>query len=149
MFGNFVEECRKNQIILVTNAAVTTEFSKGSDTAQIFIEKSALVNNLIDYLLPILPDVFNVEIPWLTEQYGQIGKSVSTTDFILAAQTKMHPNDLCLVTKNPKDFPTSIFSVQTYFLLQLERGLQVYGVYFYEHGKAKETENSDEIIVPF
>lgn len=112
--------------------AVATEFTRGSDTLEIYLEKTTLVKNVVDLLLPINPNILNQEISWLTKHYGQIGKNISLTDFILAAQTKFHYRDLCLLTKNPKDFPTTIFSVKTHFLLQIDRGLQVYGVYFYE-----------------
>lgn len=131
-FGKFVNSCKKHGITFVTNVAVVTEFSRGSDTTQIYAQKTALVETIIDFVLPITPQVFLEEIPWLTEKYGQMGKVVSLTDFILAAQTKQHSTDLCLLTKNPKDFPTSIFSVKTHLLLELERGLQVYGVYYYK-----------------
>ncbi len=132
IFSNFVAECRSNNITLVTIIPVVAEFTKGSDTKNIFKQKTLLIKEIIgDYLLPILPKVFTEEIPWLVEKYGQAGKAVSLTDFCLAAMTKIHAKDLCLLTKNPKDFLASIFNLKTYFLIQLERGLQVYGIYFY------------------
>lgn len=111
---------------------VATEFLRGSDTNEIFVKKNILIVNIIDYFLPITPKILNKEVPSLIDKYGQVGKSTSVTDFILAAQTKVHSRDLCLLTKNPRDFPTTIFSVKTYFLLQLERALQIYGIYCYE-----------------
>lgn len=132
IFLDFVNTCKENEITFVTNVPVVTEFSKGSDTELIFSEKTALIKKVVDYLLPVTPAVFQTEVPWLTDRYGQAGRSVSTTDFILAAQTKIHVNDLCLVTKNPHDFPMSLFSVKTYFLIQLERALQVYGIYYFD-----------------
>lgn len=141
IFLDFVNSCKEHGITLVTIMPVVTEFTQGSDTQAIFNAKTALINEIIDYLLPIHPGVFKTEIPWLVENYGQVGKKVSLTDFCLAATTKIHNTDLLLVTKNPHDFPTSIFSVDCYFLLRLERALQVYGVYTY---KQIVREDSDE-----
>jgi hypothetical protein len=144
VFFEFVEDCKKNSITLVTNIAVSTEFTRGSDTPSIFIQKTALVKKIIDSFLPINSNIFDIEIPLLTERYGQIGKSISVTDFVLAAQTKLYSNDLCLLTKNPKDFPSSIFTLKTHFLLRLERGLQVYGVYCYQKEKPENESNDQE-----
>ncbi len=130
-FVDFVVDCKKNNVIFVTNVPVVTEFCRGSENHEVFAKKIALVSSIIDYLLPINPNVFEKELPWLVENYAQDGKKVSLTDFILGAQTKIHNHDLCLLTKNPTDFLSSIFTYKTHFLLQLERGLQVYGVYFY------------------
>lgn len=148
VFVDFVEKCKEQEITFVTNVPVVTEFLRGSDKPDIFNQKSALIKKIIgDYLLPVTPSILNEEVPWLVENYGQIGKSISITDFILAAQTKAH-SDLYLVTKNPSDFPSSIFSVKTYFLLQLERGLQVYGIYCFEQ-KSGSQHAADEIVIPF
>lgn len=136
-FHGFVQSCRDSEITLVTVAPVITEFTKGSDTPQIYADKSELVKEVVqDYILNIHPKVFLKEIPLLTKEYGQRGKAVSMTDFILAAMTKIYKNDLCLLTKNPKDFPTSIFTMEGYFLLKLDRALQVYGVYSYDNSAA-------------
>ena len=132
-FLDFVEKCRENNITLVTIVPVITEFTRGSETSEIYTQKKTLINNVIgEYILPLRADVFTEVFPWLVEKYGQVGKTVSITDFCLAALTKIHKHDLCLLTKNPKDFPTSIFSVECYFLLELDRALQVYGIYLYK-----------------
>lgn len=132
MFHGFVNECKANDITFVTIMPVVAEFTRGSDTQAIFTAKTSLINEIIDYLLPVHPNVFGVEVPWLVEKYGQSGKKMSTTDFALAATTKIHKTDLVLVTKNPQDFPTTVFTVDCYFLLRLERALQVYGIYCYK-----------------
>jgi len=133
----FVENCKKNDVILATTMPVVTEFTGGSDTPVIYKSKIELVKSVTEYFLPISANVFQTAVPWLTEQYGQIGKAISMTDFMLAALINIHP-DLCLLTKNPQDFPTSVFKVKTYFLLQLERALQVYGVYCFEQSTATQ-----------
>jgi hypothetical protein len=133
IFFDFVSQCKKNAVTLVTIAPVIAEFTRGFDSAKIFQDKTNLIKEIVgDYLLPIHPDVFSKEIPWLVEKYGQAGKAISLTDFSLGAMIKIHKADLCLVTKNPADFPTSIFSLESHFLLELERGLQVYGIYCYK-----------------
>lgn len=111
---------------LVTIVPVVVEFTRGSDNTRIYNEKTLLIKDVVgDYLLPIVPKVFYEEIPNLVEKYGQDGKKVSLTDFTLAAMTKIHKRDLFLLTKNPQDFPTTIFGVESYFLLKLKIGLQV------------------------
>jgi predicted nucleic acid-binding protein len=131
-FFDFTIEAKTNDITFVTNVPVVTEFTKGSENAEKFAEKTALVNTIIDYLLPIPPSVFTHELPSIVEKYGKSGATCSVTDMILASQIKMHANDLFLVTKNPNDFPSKVFVLKTYFLLQLNRALQVYGIYSYE-----------------
>lgn len=131
IFADFVDQCRKLQLSLVTNTHVIVEFFRGFDTQKILDDKKALVKNIATHVLAIESEVFASESLWLVEQYGQMGSKVSTTDFLLAAQTKIHAPDVCLITKNPKDFPRKIFALKTSFLLQLERELQVYAVLQY------------------
>lgn len=131
-FTDFTNQCKANGVTLATIMPVFAEFTRGSDTSAIFKNKTLLIKEIVgECLLPIHQTVFTEEVPWLVEKYGQAGKAMSLTDFCLAAVTKIHKTDLRLLTKNPKDFPSSIFEVDAYFLLQLERGLQVYGIYCY------------------
>lgn len=150
-FLDFINQCKENNVTLVTIVPVVAEFTRGSDNMDIFINKTQLIERIVDkYLLPIHPDVFTKEIPWLVEKYGQDGKAVSLTDFSLAAMIKIHKTDLYLLTKNPKDFPTYIFTLKSHFLLELERGLQVYGVYCYEEIiKTDKTKTPNKDDLPF
>ncbi|MFZ1721542.1 MAG: hypothetical protein WAU07_03480 [Microgenomates group bacterium] len=130
IFIDFVTKCRDHNITLVTIVPVVAEFTRGSETPDIYKKKTLLIKEIVgEHILSIHPNVFGKEVIKLVEEYGQTGKAVSITDYCLAAMTKIYKVDLCLLTKNPKDFPTSIFAVECYFLLQLNRALQVYGIY--------------------
>lgn len=148
-FAVFFNDCKKADITLVTIDPVIAEFTSGAESKTRLKEKIDFVNGIITFQLPITPDVITKNIPLLIAKYGPKGKGVSHVDYLLAGMLVKHANDLLLLTKNAKDFPTSIFDLCSHFVISIDRSLQTYGVY-QVHSEGKTEEQEKEIIkVPF
>jgi len=127
-FQDFFLKCKKNNVTLVTIDPVKIEFTRGSENKTKLEVKKQFINSIVGFTLPIAQSIFNKTIPELIQSYQEIGKSISLTDLILAATTVNHSHDLYLLTKNPKDFPRSVFNLNTHMVIDLKRELQVYAV---------------------
>jgi len=128
-FARFFNECKRGNVTIVTVSPVIAEFTKGVENTKKLSEKLSFVDSIIDIKLPISPDIINKYIPNLVSQYKAKGKSVSYVDFILAGLVDKYERDLVLLTKNPVDFPLSVFNLYSYFVIKMDRALQVYGIY--------------------
>jgi hypothetical protein len=105
-------------------------------------KKREFIGSIIDAELPITPDLVVDHLFEVIKMYGENGRDVSIVDFMLAASAKKYTRDLYVMTKNPKDFPGSIFSLRNYMVLQKTRALQIYGVY--KFGTNKRPKKIDE-----
>ncbi len=132
-FFYFFKQCRKYKVTLVTCQPVVIEFTSGSESSKICQEKEKLISQIVsDYKLPLKPSIFEKTIPYLIERYKGFGKRVSLTDYILGALLMQYGENIFLLTKNPRDFPPSVFCCETHFVIKMNRALQIYGVYVYE-----------------
>lgn len=130
-FFDFYNECRKNEVTLVTISPVALEFTKGSKSKEVISNSLLLMEKFVDAYLPVHPSVFEKYSPFLVEEYQKKGAGVSITDLLLGGMVYHHKKDLCLLTKNSKDFPLNVFDLETYFLLKnkISSTIQIYGVY--------------------
>lgn len=146
-FIDFFDKCKKNNTFLVTIDPVKIEFNRGAENQSRLKVKRQLINSIVDYCLPIHASVYDQHIPFLVEKYREGGKTVSLTDFFLGSLLIQHQKDLCLLTKNPKDFPLSIFQLKSYVILKMNRALQVYAVLIFKNVKkdSKKDKNFDKI----
>lgn len=145
VFREFARKCKAESIQLVTIDPVVFEFIKGSKDDKTREARLKFINSFTQgYFLPIVPQVFEVYIPSLMKKYGKEGATVSLTDFMLASMCMHHSHDLCLLTKNTKDFPVSFFKLEDHFIFpnKKQRTLQVYAVYSYERINKKEEKGS-------
>jgi len=149
-FIDFKKHCKKSQIILVTIDPVAWEFTRGTYGNELS-DRLAVMDALVDQYLPInLVDISRDHVPFLIEKYQRIGSNVSIVDFLLGALARKHSNDLCILTKNPKDFPLSFFELKSHLLLNGENFLQAYGVYSFKQKSFKSSKTKREKdVVPF
>lgn len=124
-FLNLVKKLKKNDNPLVTIDLVKAELTIGAQNRSHWESKSNLIKRTVDYLLPITQDVLSEKMHELIKIYGPKGKGISSVDLILCAVLQKYDN-LLLVTKNPKDFPKPLTNLKTYFLMDLDKGLQTY-----------------------
>lgn len=131
-FGTFFQDCTDNDITLTTIDAVVIEFTTGSENEDKLAQKSEFVHAIVqDYVLHSSLQT-STHLHELVKLYKHYGKGVSVCDYLLAASLKQYRGHLYLLTKNPKDFPTSVFSYESHIILQMERALQIFGVYNYK-----------------
>lgn len=77
--------------------------------------------------------------------YKEEGKGVSIVDLLLGASLIKYQKNLCLITKDIKDFPVNIFRRLTHFSLMGHRSIQSYGVYNYSQTSDKTGVDKDDI----
>lgn len=117
---------------LVTVDQVAFEFTKGGQSKDVVLAKREQIAEIVELSnLPIRPEVYSTLVPDLIERYGEIGKAISITDLLLAGVLQSYRNDMLLLTKNPRDFPSSVFTLQSHLILQTRQSLHIYGVFGY------------------
>jgi len=128
----FLARCKEQRITLVTIRPVEVEFCNGAESSEKLNTKRELVKNIVDdFILPINSCIFEKYLPSLVAKYGQYGRGISLTDYILAGCLMQHARDMLLLTKNPSDFPSACFQLESHILLSQFRTLQCYGIYAY------------------
>lgn len=128
-FTDFFNECKQHDVFLTTVKPVIVEFTKGVKDNRSLKERLEFVESIIDLQLPVHPKVNEVLIPQLVKSYGQIGRGLSYVNFILGGLINKHKRDLLLMSKNPADFPLSIFDLNNHLIIKMNRALQIYGIY--------------------
>lgn len=127
-FGNFYNELKDHDVILVTLLSVKAEFLKGAVNAAKYQIKEKIIANFIDSYLPESDTTYD-NLFELIKRYGEQGKGLSITDLLLGATLLKYPKQLLLMTKNTAEFPLNIFQLKTHLLLSHNKGLQSYGFY--------------------
>lgn len=143
-FKNLVKTFLENDATLVSIEPVLTEFLKGSPSEDKYKIKAEYFEEIVSSFLPITKDVFD-NARELTRMYKEEGKGVSIVDLLLGATLMKYQRNLCLITKDIKDFPTNIFLRLTHFSLMGHRSIQSYGVYDYSHTSDKIGADKDDI----
>lgn len=134
-FDKFFNQLKENGTTLMTIDAVLLEFIKGAQDVKKLKEKREFVEQIVESYLHEDRKIFSYAFK-LVELYKEEGKGVSMTDFILGATLMYyHRNNLFLLTKNPSDFPTNIFTLKTYLNLFHRKAIHSYGVYSFEENK--------------
>lgn len=133
-FQKLFDELKDNKCALVTIVPVMVEFVKGAQNIQKFEIKKSYLEGIIDSYLPLREEAL-VNLEKLVKNYKEDGKSTSIVDFLLGSILAFYAPHVLLLTKNIHDFPTNIFKLESYFLLNHRKALQVYGVYSYYNRK--------------
>ena len=124
-FQKIIQKLKDNGNILVTTDIVKAEFLKGTEIKNREIKEN-LMTEIVDSILTTTPDIINKYIHLLSKKYGTNGRGISIGDLLIGATLQRYPNDLLLVTKNPKDFPKPTTKLITYFLMDKNKALQIY-----------------------
>lgn len=136
----FVFLKKKDNVIFTINS-VAIEFLRGSRSVEEFQEKK-------EFMLSIM----NSEIFTLTKQsedlaleltlvYQSPGSSTAVTDFYLASMLGQfkHLKSTYLMTKNHKDFPTSIYDRCVLINIENTHDIQTFGFYRFNEYKYEQS----------
>lgn len=145
-FERLVKAFLENDATLVSIEPVQTEFLKGSPSENKYKIKVEYFEEIISNFIPITKDIFD-NVRELTKMYKEEGKGVSIVDLLLGATLIKYQKNLCLITKDIKDFPTNIFRRLTHFNLLDRRSIQSYGVY--DYGQMTDKTGIKEDDIPF
>lgn len=145
-FKSLVKTFLENDATLVTIEPVQAEFLKGSPSEDKYKIKAEYFGEIVSNFLPVTKDVFD-NARELTRMYKEEGKGVSIVDLLLGVTLIKYQKNLCLITKDIKDFPTNIFRRLTHFSLMGYRSIQSYGVYNYSRTSDERGAGKDD--VPF
>lgn len=129
-FFDFLNDLKKQQVTLSTIDMVKMEFLKGAPDEQKYIEKTSLMNSIIDNTIAATPDI-NENIFTLLKKYRLDGKASSLTDLYLGAYLMKYGKNLFLLTRNTTDFPQNIFEVKSIVNVTYSKGIHTYGLYQY------------------
>lgn len=142
IFDNLISVLKKNNNILVSVFAVQLEFYKGVEIIADYTDKKNYYDSIIDYTLPTTPEDIKNAIK-MTLLYRMQGKSVSSTDFLLAATLKKYKNNIFLLTNDHGDFPMKIFDRYSAIPLAKEFGNVItYGLFQYSEDKVLKIKNN-------
>jgi len=131
VFGDFFNELKSNDNVVVTLESVKIEFLTGSSNIEKYTQREEYMDKIIDAYLPITPDTLTKAFQLITE-LGIDGSSISVTDYQLGSCLKKYKKNICLITKNTSDFPQRVFSVLGVVNFPFNKGIQTYGFYYYE-----------------
>jgi hypothetical protein len=91
-------------------------------------------------------DATLVSIESIRAEFFKVSPSeVSIVDLLLGATLIKYQKNLCLITKDIKDFPVNIFRRLTHFSLMGHRSIQSYGIYDYSQTSNKMEVDKDDI----
>lgn len=105
-FGKLLANLKSNGCALLTIPSVLFEFSRGSDSVEIFNKRAKYLEGLAE-VIPI--EKFLDQLTDLMVVFQKIGGQMSYTDFLLGACLYQFPGSY-LLTENHKDFPAPIFN---------------------------------------
>jgi hypothetical protein len=147
-FISLLARMKKLDCTLVTVDQVAIEYIKGSKSKVDMRKRLALINSCIDSYLPVNTKVYSEQIQEQILNYGRRSASAAITDLVLGVLAKNHQNDLLVLTKNSRDFPSHLFRLESHFLLQNKKSntVQIYCIYKYqvENGRS-EVVSADQI----
>lgn len=127
-FGEFFNELKDNGVTLVTIDTVLIEFTKGSSEPKKLEEKKEYLEKLIDAVLPVDKIVVNHTIE-LLKRYKIEAKDISIADLLLGGMIVKYSGKMFLMTKDIKDFPTNIYSLETHLNIVRRKSIHNYGIY--------------------
>lgn len=136
-FGAFIDSLRTDQIALVSIAPVRFEFIR-SRTRDVLEQKSRYFDRIVESVLPIDKTTQDLILGLMIE-YREWLEGVPITDLFLGACLKRY-HGLGLLTRDHKDFPTTIFTRGEIFHFPSERDIKTYAIYSYLPEKEKVEE---------
>lgn len=135
LFVDLLRILKASRTEIVTIPLVRLEFLKGSDLIKDFELKNKFINEIVDAVIPSDPQVIK-DLEQISIIYRRDSSHLSVTDAMLAASLKRyHPNQSFLLTRNHKDFPTSLFDRKILVPIEYEKEVQVHGIYQLNVGK--------------
>lgn len=129
-FAKFFNLLKDNDTILTTIEVVRAEFVKGFATEGKYDERCEVIDNLIEYSMPITSRTFET-LDLLVKEYKQEGAALSMTDLLIGATLRFYSGNLLLMTKDLSDFPQNIFKLEGHFQLIHRKAIQSYGILSY------------------
>lgn len=127
-FGRLLNGLKDNGVTLVTIDIVLIEFVRGSSEPKKLEEKKDYLDKLIDAILPVDKIIIDHTID-LLKRYKIEAKDVSIVDLLLGGMLVKYSGRMFLMTKDIKDFPTNIYSLETYLNIVGRKAIHNYGIY--------------------
>ena len=129
-FRVFFNNLKKAEVTLTTIDFVKYELLTGSANETKYIAKEALINDIIDVYLPIIPQTFQL-VYEVIKSYGIDGSSLSITALFLGATLMQYKENIYLMTSDTTDFIQSIFDLSFVINVPYTKGIFTYGIYQY------------------
>lgn len=126
----FFNKLKDNNTTLTTIDGVVMEFLKGSKSEEVYSKKNEHIENIIDVKLPFFQEE-SATIHELIKLYKAGGGSVELVDYHLGANLMKYKHNLFLMTRNSKDFPQDIFSLESTISFASSKTIFTYGIYTY------------------
>lgn len=130
VFFDFFNDLRKADITLGTIDFVKYELMKGSSSDVKYKEKEESVNNIIDAVIPVVPETYQL-VYKLIQKYGIDGTALSISDLFLGAILMQYKRNIYLMTRDTSDFIQSIFDLAFVVNIPINKGIFTYGIYQY------------------
>lgn len=131
----FLEE----KIVLATIFPVVAEFLRGISILKDYRKKKEYLDSIIQITLPIGPKIQEDILRGIIPAYREKGGLLSITDFLLAGVLMYYKNSpLILLTRNHRDFPTTIFDRIDVLPVEYEYEIQTFGFYRFSDSKFKK-----------
>ena len=137
-FGQVIKEFESYNVVLTTNSLVALEVVKGVRSPEEFEKKTAFVNRILKgFLLPVTKDTTEIVLSEVIKLYGIQG-SAHITDLHLAASAIQYKDStgVLILTRDYKDFPTTIFDLMGTIPVECKPEACIYGLYKYSEEKA-------------
>ncbi|MBI3443201.1 hypothetical protein HY008_00870 [Candidatus Woesebacteria bacterium] len=148
-FANFIKILKQNGVEIIGTPFVKYEFLR-SRTIDVVKIKESFYNELVGTNLSFDINT-EKEMVGLIEEYKQYMEGISVVDLILGCFLKKFESRLYLLTRDHKDFPTSIFKRKYIFNIEGVRDIKTYGVYTYGPPARNERDKHERIgeDIPF
>lgn len=139
LFRKEFDNLKDNGHVLLTLNTVALEFLKGSRSIQEYKKKQEFMNNIIEMIFSFTKDAEDMALK-LAIIFQSPGGNTAITDFYLGAILMKFQSlgSSCVLTKNHKDFPTTIFDRLSLLTIQGEKDVQVFGYYKFNRSKYSE-----------
>lgn len=131
----FFNNLKDNDTTLATIDGVVLEFLKGSKNEEVFNRKKEHLDDITDIILPTQRDD-SEKIKELIRLYQSDGGGIEIVDYYLGANLLRYRKNLCLMTRNTRDFPQNIFSLISTISFSSFKTIFTYGIYTYDHESA-------------
>lgn len=128
LFRDFIVSLKNAEIVLVSISFVCLEFVR-SKTIDVVKRKNDHYSEIVEFELPY-DKKLEVLAMEMIKEYKQYMEGLPLTDLIIAAYLKRY-SKLYLLTRDHRDFPTTVFDRLHIFPIQSIRDVKTYGVYAY------------------
>ena len=142
-FVKFISTLKQNGVEIVSTPFTKYEFLK-SRTIDVVRRKEKFFHELVGTILEFDINTEKQMIE-LIEEYKQYMEVVSVADLILGCLLKRYKRNLYLLTRDHKDFPTTIFERRHVFNIDGIRDIKTYGVYSYGMLEKENKDVNDDI----